>query len=78
MKLREIAVRDGIVQLLYADATTKDESSEWVEIRLKAEGDDNRRLGVIQKAALLRLQALIDEETNRFRKLSDQIREQPL
>jgi hypothetical protein len=78
MKIIEIVIRDGIVRLLYADAPTKEEASEWVEIQLKAEGDDNRRLGVIQKDALLRLRALIDAEMLRFGKLSDQIRAQPL
>jgi hypothetical protein len=78
MKIIETVIRDGIVRLLYADAPTKDEASEWVEMQLKAEGDDNRRLGVIRKAALLRLQALIDAEMTHFGKLSDQIRELPL
>ncbi|HLH12437.1 MAG TPA: hypothetical protein VKV77_11240 [Methylovirgula sp.] len=77
MKLRETAIRGETVRLLYADAPTKDEASEWVELQMKLEGDDNRRLGVIQKAALLRLRALIDEEMTRFGRLSDQIREQP-
>jgi len=75
MKLIETVIREGTACLLYADAPTKDQASEWVELRMKSEGDDNRRLGVIQKAALLRLRALIDEEMTRFGILSDQIRE---
>ena len=57
MKLIEITVHEGMVWLLYADETTKDEASEWIELQLKAKGDDNRRLGVIQKNALERVQA---------------------
>jgi hypothetical protein len=78
MKLIETLIRDGTVRLLYADAPAKDEASEWLEMQLKAEGDDNRRIGVIQKDALLRLRVLIDAEMTRFGKLSDQTREQPL
>ena len=74
MTLIETLVRDGTVRLLYADGPTKDAAAEWVEIQLKSAGDDNRRLGVIQKDALHRLQALIAAEMTRFGKLSDQIR----
>lgn len=73
MKLIETTVRDGTVRLLYANGPTKDESSEWVEMRLRSEGDDNRRLGAIQRVALLRLRALIDAEMTRFGILSGQI-----
>lgn len=76
MKLIETAIHGETVRLLYGDGPTKDESSQWVELQTKLEGDDNRRLGVIQKAALLRLRALIDAEMSRFHTLSDQIREQ--
>lgn len=75
MKLIETVIRDGTVRLLYADEPTKDEASEWVEMQLKVAQDDNRRLGVIQKDALLRLQAVIDAEMTRFRTLSGQILE---
>ena len=72
LSLTEMTISGSTVRLTYANATSKDESSEWVEMSLTIVGDDNRRLGVVQKAALLRLQTLIDEETQRLRLLSDQ------
>ena len=74
MQLVETIVRDGSVQMLYADDATKEQATEWVELRVKSDGGDNRRLGVIQKDALQRVQALIDGEMTRFGTLSDQIR----
>lgn len=76
MKLIETTISGQIVRMLYADAPSKDEASEWVEMRVKVEqGDDNRRLGVIQTNALRRLQALIAEENKRFQLLADQSRQ---
>ncbi len=73
MKLIETVIHGETVRLLYADAATKDEAVEWVELQMKSEVDDNRRLGVVHQAVLLRLQAFIDAEKTRFRSLSDQI-----
>jgi hypothetical protein len=75
MQLIETKVLLGFVQLLYADGPTKEQSTEWVECRVKSEGDDNRRLGVVQANALRRVQALIAEENKRFGALADQSRQ---
>jgi len=73
MKLIETTISGPFVRLLYADAATKEQATEWVEMRVKAEGDDNRRLGVIHQAAVHRLRALVDAENQRFQSLSDHI-----
>lgn len=73
MKLIETTVKGPLVRMLYADAATKDQATEWMEMVVKAEGDDNRRLGVIHQAALRRLTALIAAENKRFQSLSDQL-----
>ncbi|MGO9697767.1 MAG: hypothetical protein ACLPX7_00715 [Xanthobacteraceae bacterium] len=73
MKLVATTVTGPFVHLLYADAATKEQATEWVEMHLKAEGDDNRRLGVIQQAALQQLRALLTAENRRFESLSDRL-----
>lgn len=75
MKLIETTVTGPLVRMLYADAATKDESSEWLELQVKVPGDDNRRLGVIQKDALQRVRTLLNEESDRFESLSDSLRQ---
>jgi hypothetical protein len=74
MKLIEIVVHEATVRLLYGDHFTKEESTEWMEMQVKAKGDDNRRLGVIQVDALRRLQTLIRGEAERLEKLAEQSR----
>lgn len=73
LNLIEMTVSGPSVRLLYADGATREQATEWVEMALKLEGDDNRRLGVIQKDALDRLRTLYDEEMIRIRLLSNQI-----
>jgi hypothetical protein len=73
LRLIETTVSGDIVRMLYADAESKVDSTEFVELSLKASGDDNRRLGVIHRAALLRLRALVDREDARLKVLADQI-----
>ena len=73
MKLIETTVHGPFVRLLYADAATKEDATEWLELRVSVPGDDNRRLGVIQKDALLRVRKLIDEESARFAGLADSL-----
>ena len=73
MKLIETAVRGPMVRMLYADAPTKEQATEWMEMVVKVEGDDNRRLGVIHQAVLQRLRALLASENRRFESLSDQL-----
>ena len=74
MNLIEIVVHEATVRLLYGDHSTKEESTEWMEMQVNAKGDDNRRLGVIQVHALRRLQTLIHGETERLEKLAEQSR----
>jgi flagellar motility protein MotE (MotC chaperone) len=75
MNIIETSVGAGHVRMSYASGATKEESSEWVEFRLKSAGDGNRRLGVIQTEALRRLRAVIDEEMKRLQALANQIHE---
>ncbi len=74
MNLIQTTVTGPFVHLLYADAETKEQATEWVEMHVKVVGDDNRRLGVIHQAAVRRLRELTDAENERFQGLSDQIR----
>jgi len=62
------------VRLLYANASTKDDASEWIEMQLQKKDDDNRHLGAVHLGALLRVQAAIDAEMNRLRLLVGQTR----
>jgi hypothetical protein len=71
--LIETTISGDTVRVLYADAPTKEGSSEFVELSLKIPGDGNRRIGVVHRAALRRLRALIDEEDGRLKALADQI-----
>ena len=48
MQLIEMTVSGGHVRLLYANAATKDEASEWLEFRVHSPSRGNQRLGVIQ------------------------------
>lgn len=73
MQLIEMTISGDFVRLLYGDGATKEESTEWCELKMRAPAGDNRRLGAAQKDALLRVQALIAAEMTRFRMLSDQI-----
>ena len=72
MQLIEMTVSGGHVRLLYANAATKDEASEWLEF---SPSRGNQRLGVIQQTALHRVRELIDAENERFVALSAQVRE---
>jgi hypothetical protein len=69
MQLIEMTVSGGHVQLLYANAATKDEATEWLEFRVHSPARGNQRLGVIQQ------RELIDAENERFAALSAQLRE---
>ena len=73
IRLIETMVSGDTVRMLYADAPTKEGALEFVEMSLKVPGDDNRRLGVIHREALRRLQALVDKEIERLRGLANQI-----
>jgi hypothetical protein len=73
MKLIKTAVYEKTVHMLYADGPTKAESTEWVEMRLKSEGSDNRRIAAIHKSALQQLRALIAAENRRLESLEDHI-----
>lgn len=73
MQLIETTVSGDSVRLLYADGASKDEPAEWLEFQVSLEGDGNRRLGVIHREALRRVQELIDSETQRLRELSNQL-----
>jgi len=75
MKLIETTISGPFVHLLYADAATKDEATEWVEMRVKLPEDDNRRLGVIQKDALQRVRKLCNDENTRLQSLADSLRQ---
>lgn len=75
MKLIETLVSRETVRLLYGDGATRDESSEWVEMQVKVAGDDNRRLGVIQKDALQRVRKLLNAENERHQSLADSLRQ---
>ena len=75
MQLIEMTVSGGHVRLLYANAPTKDEASEWLEFRVHSPSRGNQRLGVIQQTALHRVRELIDAENERFVALSAQLRE---
>jgi len=74
MKLIETAVQGPMVRMLYANAPTKDQATEWLELQVKVPGDDNRRLGVIQKDALQRVRTLLSDENSRFESLADSLR----
>jgi hypothetical protein len=73
MTLIETTVRGPLVRLLYADAPTKEQATEWLELQMKVGGDDNRRLGVIQKDALQRVRTLLNAESARFQSLADSL-----
>ena len=75
MQLIEMTVSGGHVRLLYANAATKDEASEWLEFRVHSPSRGNQCLGVIQQTALHRVRELIDAENERFVALSAQLRE---
>jgi hypothetical protein len=75
MQLIEMTVSGGHVRLLYANAATKDEATEWLEFRVHSSARGNQRLGVIQQTALHRVRELIDAENERFVALSAQLRE---
>jgi hypothetical protein len=75
MQLIEMTVSGGHVQMLYANAATKDEATEWLEFRVHSPARPNQLLGVIQKTALHRVRELIDAENERFLALSAQLRE---
>lgn len=73
LKLIETTVAGPMVRMLYADKAPKEQAAQWVEIFVKSEGDDNRRLGVIQKDALQCVQTLLNAENNRLRCLADSL-----
>jgi len=75
MQLIEMTVSGGHVQLLFANAATKDEATEWLEFRVHSPARGNQRLGVIQQQALHRVRELIDAENERFAALSLRLRE---
>jgi hypothetical protein len=75
MQLIEMTVSGGHVRLLYANAATKDEASEWLEFRVHSPSRGNQRLGAIQQTALHRVRELIDAENEHFVALSAQLRE---
>ena len=75
MQLIEMTVSGGHVRLLYANAATKDEASEWIEFPVHSPSRANQRLGVIQQTALHRVRELIDAENEHFVALSAQLRE---
>jgi hypothetical protein len=75
MQLIEMITSGGHVQMLYANAATKEEASEWLEFRVHSPTRANQRLGVIQQQALYRVRELIDAENERFTALSAQLRE---
>ena len=75
MQLIEMIVSGGHVRLLYANAATKDEATEWLEFRVHSPPRGNQRLGVIQQTALQRVRELIDAENERFVALSAELRE---
>ena len=63
------------MRLLYANAATKAEATEWLEFRVHSPARGNQRLGVIQQTALHRVRELIDAENERFVALSAEFRE---
>jgi hypothetical protein len=73
MKLIETTVTSGFARMLYADAP-KEQAIEWIEFRVKYEGQDTLPLAAIQARALHRLQDVIDEETKRLQALQSQSR----
>jgi len=75
MTLIETMVRGPMVRMLYADAASKDQATEWLELQVKVPGDDNRRLGVVQKDALQRARKLLNEESARLQSLADSLRQ---
>jgi hypothetical protein len=75
MQLIEMTVSGGHVRMLYANAATKDEASEWLEFRVHSPARGNQRLGVIQQTALHRVRELVDAENERFAALTAQIRQ---
>jgi hypothetical protein len=75
MQLIEMITSGGHVQMLYANAASKEEASEWVEFRVHSPARANQRLGVIQQQALHRMRELIAAENERFAALSAQPRE---
>ena len=46
MQLIEMITSGGHVQMLYANAATKEEASEWLEFRVPSPTRANQRLGV--------------------------------
>jgi hypothetical protein len=72
MQLIEMTMSGGHVRLLYANAATKAEATEWLEFRVHSPARGNQRLGVIQQTAV---RELIDAENERFVALSAEFRE---
>jgi hypothetical protein len=58
--------------MLYANAATKEEASEWVEFRVHSPARAKQRLGEIQQQALHRVSELIAAENERSEALSAQ------
>ena len=46
MQLIEMITTGGHVQMLYANAATKEEASEWLEFRVHSPTRANQRLGL--------------------------------
>ena len=75
LHLIETSVTGPLVRMLYADAPAKEQATEWLELQVSIPGDDNRRLGVIQKDALQRVRTLLNDESARFQSLADSLRQ---
>lgn len=74
MKIVETTIREGLVRILFANASYKDNASEWIELQFEAKSDDSRQLAEVQSIALRHAQAVIDAEMNRLRLLVGQTR----
>jgi hypothetical protein len=78
MKLVETIIRGDIVQLFYADAPTKGEASQWIELHFRAPAEDSQELALLHAKALQHLQTAIENEYRRLGGVAEVQRRKPV
>jgi hypothetical protein len=66
MNLIEMTVADGFAQMLYADHPDKGKASEWIEFKVRTNGDGNKQMTEMQ--AILHIRAAFDKQMERIRR----------
>lgn len=76
MKLIETVISEKSIQMLYGNAATKDESSEWLEawVANEREPDSLPHLLEVHLGVLERARTILDTEIQRLRGLANRAR----